>query len=201
MGAGKPRIRAGRGGAGGRGGAVVTGRTGFWGSTGFRGSTALRGSPGGRVAVACAGLAGLAVLVSGCGTAAAAPGAAGQVAAAGRVQGTATSTVAPSTVPVLGKLSFGTFPSTWDGTRALALCEQWSGLRGQYVTRIRSQTPYQLEQWFSSAAWRPAFVANTPLRTDPAYSHLDTAFGLVSTAAAASIASARVLDQACGAVD
>jgi hypothetical protein len=147
-------------------------------------------------------MAGLAALVSGCGTASAAPAAsAGQVSVAGQVQGTATSTVAPSTVPVLGRLSFGVFPSTWDGTRALTLCEQWSGLRGQYVTRVQSQTPYQLEQWFSSIAWRPVFIANTPLRTDPAYSHIDTAFGLVSTAAGASIASARLLDQACAAVD
>ena len=113
----------------------------------------------------------------------------------------ATPTVTPSTVPVLGKLSFGTFPSTWDGTRALMLCEQWSGLRGEYVPHLRQDTPYELEQWFSGNDWRAAFVANSPLRNDPAYSNINTAFGLVSTAAAASIANAKWLDRACAAAD
>jgi hypothetical protein len=121
--------------------------------------------------------------------------------AAGQAPGPATPTVTPSTVPVLGKLAFGTFPSTWDGTRALTLCEQWSGLRGEYVARVRADTPYQLEQWFSSTVWRAAFSANSPLRLDPAYSNISTAFGLASTGQAASIASARMLDKACAAVD
>jgi hypothetical protein len=121
--------------------------------------------------------------------------------AAGQAPGPATPTVTPSTVPVLGKLAFGTFPSTWDGTRALTLCEQWSGLRGEYVARVRADTPFQLEQWFSSTAWLAAFSANSPLRLDPAYSNISTAFGLVSTGQAASIASARMLDKACAAVD
>ena len=113
----------------------------------------------------------------------------------------ATPTVTPSTVPVLGKLSFGTFPSTYDGTRALQLCEQWSGLRGEYVSHLRQDTPYELEQWFSSTDWRAAFVANSPLRNDPAYSNINAAFGLVSTAGAASIANAKWLDRGCAAAD
>ena len=113
----------------------------------------------------------------------------------------ATPTVTPSTVPVLGQLSFGTFPSTWDGTRALMLCEQWSGLRGEYVPHLRRDTPYELEQWFSSNDWRAAFIANSPLRTDPAYSNISIAFGLVSTAAAASIDNAKWLDRGCAAAD
>jgi hypothetical protein len=157
-------------------------------------TTRIKGIAAGLVAVA-----GLAALVSGCGTAsAAAPAATGQASAS---PAPATPTVTPSTVPVLGKLAFGTFPSTWDGTRALALCEQWSGLRGQYVTLVGTRTPFQLEQWFSSTAWRPAFIANSPLRTDPAYSDINTAFGLVSTGEAASIANARFLDKACAAAD
>ena len=173
MGAGRPRVRAGRG------------------------ITRVRG-----IVAGCVAAAGLAALVSGCGTASAAsPAATGQASAPAAPAAPATPTVTPSAVPVLGKLTFGTFPSTWDGTRALALCEQWSGLRGQYVSLVRTRTPFQLEQWFSSAAWRPAFVANSPLRTDPAYSDIDTAFGLVSTAAAASIDNARFLDRACAAAD
>jgi hypothetical protein len=113
----------------------------------------------------------------------------------------ATPTVTPSTVPVLGKLSFGTFPSTGDGTQALMLCEQWSGLRGEYVSHLRQDTPYELEQWFSSTDWRAAFVASSPLRNDPAYSNINAAFGLVSTAEAASIANAKWLDRGCAAAD
>jgi hypothetical protein len=143
----------------------------------------------------------VAVLAGACGHVSAASPAAGQASAAGQAPGPATPTVTPSTVPVLGKLAFGTFPSTWDGTRALTLCEQWSGLRGEYVARVRADTPYQLEQWFSSTVWRAAFSANSPLRVDPAYSNISTAFGLASTGEAASIASARLLDKACAAVD
>jgi hypothetical protein len=113
----------------------------------------------------------------------------------------ATPTVTPSTVPVLGTLSFGTFPSTYDGTRALQLCEQWSGLRGEYVPRLRQDTRYELEQWFSSTVWRPALTAASPLRNDPAYSNISTAFGLASTAEAASIANAKWLDKGCAAAD
>jgi hypothetical protein len=109
--------------------------------------------------------------------------------------------VTPSSVPELGRLTFGPFPSTPDGTRALTVCEQWAGLRGEYVSRVKADTPFQLEQWFSSAVWRPAFTANGPLRTDPAYGDISVGFGLATTGAAASIASARFLDQACATVD
>ena len=150
-----------------------------------------------RVVAGCGVVAvGVAVLASACGqVSASSPPAAGQA------PGPATPTVTPSTVPVLGKLSLGTFPSTWDGTRALTLCEQWSGLRGEYVSRVQADTPYQLEQWFSSTVWRTAFSANSPLRGDPAYSDISTAFGLATTAEAASIPNARFLDKACAAAD
>jgi hypothetical protein len=109
--------------------------------------------------------------------------------------------VAPSTVPVLGKLSFGTFPATPDGMRALLLCEQWSGLRGEYVTRVQADSPYQLEQWFSSAVWQTAFNASRPLVVDPAYGQISTAFGLAATGEAASLSSAGLLDKGCAAAD
>jgi len=131
-------------------------------------------------------------------------GACGHPAAASRAAAPAppaTPTVTPSSVPVLGQLAFGPFPSTWDGTRALALCEQWSGLRGEYVARVRTGTPFQLEQWFSSDVWQAALTAGGYLRGDPAYGDISVAFGEVSTGAAASIASARFLDQACAAAD
>jgi hypothetical protein len=116
--------------------------------------------------------------------------------------GTAAPAVAPSAVPVLGRLTLGTFPATTDGTAARTLCEQWAGLRGQYIPQLRHDTPFQLERWFSvTPQWLTAFAANTPLKTDPAYLYISTAFGLVSTAAAASVPSARLLDAACTAAD
>jgi hypothetical protein len=138
---------------------------------------------------------GLAVMAGACSHASSPPAAAAQPSTP------ATPTVPPSTVPVLGKLSFGTFPSTYDGIQALQLCEQWSGLRGEYVVHLRQDTPYELEQWFSSTVWLPAFTANSPLRNDPAYSNISTAFGLATTAAAASVSSAKWLDRGCAAAD
>jgi len=113
----------------------------------------------------------------------------------------ATATVTPQTVPVLGSMSYGTFPASTDGTDALVVCEQWAGLRDEYVGRLRADTPYQLEQWFSGPAWRPAFMANKPLKTDPAFSEINAAFGLVSTGAAASVPNAKLLDSACASAD
>jgi hypothetical protein len=114
---------------------------------------------------------------------------------------TATPTVTPQAAPVLGSMSYGTFPASTDGIDALTLCEQWAVLRDQYVSQIRADTPFQLEQWFSGSAWLPAFQANRPLKTDPDFIHIDTAFVLVSTAAEASVPNARLLDRACASAD
>jgi hypothetical protein len=146
--------------------------------------------------VVAVGVATLAALAAGCGHASStAPLATGQT------PPPATPTMTPSVVPALGKLTFGTFPSTMDGTRALSLCEDWAELRAQYVVRVGKETPYELEQWFSGPAWRPAFSANSPLRTDPNYGAIDTAFGLATTGGTASIAEAKLLDKACAAAD
>ncbi len=115
--------------------------------------------------------------------------------------GPATPTVTPQPAPALGSMSYGTFPASADGMDALTVCEQWAVLRDQYVGRLRADTPYQLEQWFSSPAWLPAFQANKPLKTDPNYSEINAAFGLASTGAAASVANAKLLDEACARAD
>lgn len=112
-----------------------------------------------------------------------------------------TSAVTTPAVPVLGAMRFGAFPATPDGLNALTLCEDWAGLRGGYLSSVRRDTPYQLEQWFSSAAWRPAFGANSPLKVDPAYSSVNAAFALVTNVQAAGPGSARLLDEACAAAD
>jgi hypothetical protein len=149
----------------------------------------------GRSVVGCGlAVAGIAVLAGAC-------GGGSSSSATDQPSVPATPTVPPSTVPVLGKLTFGTFPSTWNGTHALLLCEQWSGLRGEYVPHLRQDTPYELEQWFSSTDWRTAVTANSPLRDDPHYSNISTAFGLASTAEAASISNAKWLDKGCAAAD
>jgi hypothetical protein len=116
--------------------------------------------------------------------------------------GLAVPTVTPTSVPVLGKMTFATFPNTWDGVRALTVCEQWAGLRAEYVANVKVDTPYQLEQWFSTnPAWTTAFGANSELKTDPNYINISNAFGLVTAGDVASLSDARLLDQACAAGD
>lgn len=115
---------------------------------------------------------------------------------------TVTPTVTPTAVPALGKLAFGTFPATLDGAEALTLCEKWNDLRGQYVAQVSRGSRFQLEQWISSDPdWLAAFHANSPLKEDPRYLHINLAFGLASTAATASLGNARQLDAACAAAD
>jgi hypothetical protein len=121
--------------------------------------------------------------------------------AAGQAPGLARPTMTPSSVPMLGTLAFGPFPATEDGMQALMLCEQWAGLRGDYVSRVQEDSPYQLEQWFSGSAWRIAFNASRPLRVDPAYGDISTAFSLATTGQAASIWAARLFDKACATAD
>ncbi len=173
MGAGKPRVRA------------------------CAGATALNPCALG-IGVFGTGALGVALLVSGCVTmktpsSSLAPGQS--------PSGWVTPTVTPQAVPVLGSMSYGTFPASTDGLDALIVCEQWAVLRDQYVGRVRADTPYQLEEWFSGPAWLPAFKANSPLKTDPDYSQINAAFGLVSTGAAASAANAELLDKACASAD
>lgn len=115
--------------------------------------------------------------------------------------GTATPSMTPTSVPGLGAMRLGTFPATADGTRALLLCEQWAGLRGQYVGRVLADSRPELEQWFSGADWLPAFSDDSPLKNDPDYMNINVGFGLVSTAQSASVGNARFLDKSCAAAD
>jgi hypothetical protein len=148
------------------------------------------------LACAWAAALGLALLASGCSSVSSS-----SLLAVMQDPGTATPTVMPESVPVLGQMHYGKFPATTDGIAALTVCEQWAVLRDQYVGRVRADTPYQLEQWFSSRAWLPAFQANRPLKIDPDYSQINTAFGLASTGAAASVSNAELLDKACASAD
>jgi hypothetical protein len=149
--------------------------------------------------LACAGAVtlGVALLVSGC----VAKGSSAPAPAPGQVPDPATPTVTPQTIPVLGSMSYGTFPASKHGMDALTLCEQWAVLRDEYVGKLRADTPYQLEQWFSGPAWLLAFQANGPLKVDPNFSQINTAFTLVSTGAVASVSNAEQLDKACANAD
>lgn len=120
---------------------------------------------------------------------------------AGQTPGPATPTMTPSSVPVLGPMTLGKFPATRDGKRALIVCEQWAGLRGQYVHRLRADTAYELEQWFSGTVWQTAFAASGPLQADPAYTNISVAFRIATEGDVASIANAMTLDRACAAAD
>jgi hypothetical protein len=126
---------------------------------------------------------------------------AGCTAASADTPGPGAGEATPAGVPVLGPMSLGTFPATEDGAAARTVCEQWARLRADYVPSLRRDSSFELEQWFSSARWLPAFTANSPLKTDPRYLYISTAFGLVTEPSAASVGSARDLDKACALAD
>jgi hypothetical protein len=109
----------------------------------------------------------------------------------------ATPTMTPTPVPVLGKLTFGVFPSTTDGLKALDLCEQWAQLRSQYVGMVKTNSPHQLDVWFSGPLWNDAYGDETHLKLDPNFSNISMAFGLATVGDQATVANAGLLDQAC----
>jgi hypothetical protein len=116
--------------------------------------------------------------------------------------GTGQAELLAASAPELGKLTLGSFPATTDGNLAQMVCQEWAGLRGDYAAQLHQDTPFQLEVWFStSTPWLVAFNAESPLKSDNSYIEITTSFGLASTAAAASIANARLLDKACAAAD
>jgi hypothetical protein len=111
----------------------------------------------------------------------------------------ATPSVTPTAVPVLGEMKLATFPQSWDGLRALQVCEQWALLRGEYVDRVRKENTLQLQLWFSSGDWVTAFNANSALKVDPSYMHISTDLGIVTAPGGASISAAKMLDASCAA--
>lgn len=147
-----------------------------------------------------AALAAPVIATGGCGGAA--PAALYASLAPGQIAPPLTPTMTPSAVPVLGQLTLGTFPATLDGGKALQLCEDWAGLRGQYTARVEAgATAFQMEQWFSSTVWNGAFKANGPLQDDPSYGEIVAAFGMATIGQSASITAAKGLDAACAAAD
>ena len=149
----------------------------------------------GVAAVWAAALTALTAAAAGCASAGSSP-------APGQTPPPLAPTMTPSAVPVLGKLTLGPFPSTLDGGKALLVCEDWAGLRGQYAARVEAgATPFEMEQWFSSAVWQTAFKANSPLQDDPGFGTISAAFGMATIGQSASVAAAKRLDAACAAAD
>lgn len=111
------------------------------------------------------------------------------------------SVIAPGTAPALEALTIGHFPATTDGKLAEGICEQWQGLRSQYAQRLTIDTPYQMNQWFSSADWAKVQSDGAALGDDPAYSNLETSLGVATVGDEASAASAAAVDKACERAD
>lgn len=107
----------------------------------------------------------------------------------------------PPTAVTLAPLTLASFPATTDGELAKGICQQWQGLRQQYEDRTVTDSPYALNQWFSSAAWQPEDSDASALNGDPAYSKIETAFGVGTVGDDASAGAVREMDAACAAGD
>lgn len=104
-----------------------------------------------------------------------------------------------SAAATLGPLALGSFPATTDGRLAKSICSSWAGLRSEYATRVATDTPFQLNQWFSSPAWGTIQSDALKLPAEGAYVPITAALGVVFNGDTASIANARNLDRACAA--
>lgn len=142
-----------------------------------------------RISGTCAALAILALAA--CGSSP------GPAPAAATASTPASAPAASSAAPALGPMTPGRFPSTTDGRLAAAICRAWSGLRQQYAALQDSDSPAQLNQWFSGPDWSTVQADAARLGNDPAYGHLETALGVAMTGDEASMATARSVDRAC----
>ncbi|HEY2268652.1 MAG TPA: hypothetical protein VGI96_38975 [Streptosporangiaceae bacterium] len=153
----------------------------------------------GRLRVTAAGLAaaGGVLLASGCGNGSAGLASVGSTATASpsstATASTATAVATASTAP----LKLANFPSSQDGDLARTICQAWSGLRGQYYSRVKTDTPGQLSQWLAGADWTAIRADTLQLGSDPDYSHLNAALGTVMAGKAASAKTGQAVDQAC----
>lgn len=141
-------------------------------------------------ALAAAGAlaAGVALSLTACGSSPASSSAANSPAAAAAT---------PPAAAALGPLTLADFPSTAGGKDARGICETWLTLRQQYEDRMTTDSPYQLNQWFSSAAWQKTQADGMALGNDPAYQHLETALGEATVGDMADAGTVRLMDAAC----
>ena len=98
---------------------------------------------------------------------------------------------------VSAPLKLANFPSSQDGDLARTICQAWSGLRGQYYSRVKTDTPGQLSQWLAGADWTAIRADTLQLGSDPDYSHLNAALGTVMAGKVASAKTGQAVDRAC----
>jgi hypothetical protein len=103
----------------------------------------------------------------------------------------------PPTAVTLGPLKLADFPATVGGKEARGICEAWQELRQQYEDRMVTDSPYQLNQWFSSAVWQKEQADAIRLGADPAYTHLEVAFGVGLVGDEADSGTVKLMDSAC----
>ena len=116
--------------------------------------------------------------------------------AGGQATPSGTAAVAP------GKpLKLAGFPATKDGDLARKICQAWAGLRGQYYSRVKSDTRSQLSQWFSGPDWTAVHAGSLQLTADRAYVHLGASLGVAMAGSAASAKTGQAVDRACAAGD
>jgi hypothetical protein len=118
-------------------------------------------------------------------------------AAAASPAATAAAMPPPPPAPAVGPLTIAHFASTSGGDAARGICEQWVILRHEYANRLATDSPYQLNQWFSSADWHKARSDGNALGDDPAYSHLEVALGEAMVGDMADAGTIRLMDDAC----
>ena len=116
--------------------------------------------------------------------------------ATGQAGGQATPSAAAAAAP--GKpLKLADFPATKDGDLARKICQAWAGLRGQYYSRVKSDTSSQLSQWFSGPDWTTVHADGLQLTADRAYIHLGASLGVAMAGSAASAKTGQAVDRAC----
>jgi hypothetical protein len=106
-----------------------------------------------------------------------------------------------ATAKTLAPLVLGHFPDTTDGKLAREVCEQWQGLRQEYVYRLTIDSPNQMNGWFSSSAWSKEYAESNELGNDPAYTQLEASLGVATVGEDASDANAGLVDKACEKAD
>ena len=103
----------------------------------------------------------------------------------------------PPTAVTLAPLKLADFPSSAVGNDARGVCEAWLTLRQQYENRMVTDSPYQLNQWFSSSAWHKSWTDANALGNDPAYSHLEVAYGIATVGDMVDSGTVKQMDGAC----
>jgi len=152
----------------------------------------------GRLRTIAAGVvgAGCVLLAVGCGNSSSGLASVGSTASA-TASATASGTTAAVASASAAPLKLAHFAATKDGDLARQICQAWSGLRGEYYGRVKSDTPSQLTQWFAGPDWTAIRADGLQIGDDPAYSHLGASLGVAMAGKVASAKTGQAVDRAC----